>query len=62
MQVPGRTKGPLGDLASSTSRTSGCDATDPEPTLAELKSRSAAVSCRTEMCYRFGPKHGRHWQ
>ena len=25
------------------------------------KSRSAAVSCRTEVCYPFGRKHGRYW-
>jgi len=33
---------------------------DPDPTSGELKSRSAAVSCRTEVCYPFGRKHGKH--
>src|SRR5262249_8026795 len=32
----------------------------PDPTSGELKSRSAAVSCRTEVCYPFGRKHGKH--
>ena len=29
------------------------DANDPKPTFAGLKSRGAAVSCRTELCYPF---------
>jgi ABC-type uncharacterized transport system substrate-binding protein len=33
---------------------------DPDPTQAGSKSRSAAVSCLTEVCYPFGWKHGRH--
>src|SRR5262245_34638284 len=33
---------------------------DPEPTLAELKSRSAAAYCRTEVCYPFCRKHRRY--
>jgi hypothetical protein len=33
---------------------------DPDPTQAGSKSRSAAVSCRTEVCYPFGWKHERH--
>ena len=32
---------------------------DPERSLADLKSRSATVSCRTEVCYPFCRKHGR---
>jgi hypothetical protein len=35
----------------------GCD---PDPTQAGSKSRSAAVSCRTEVCYPFGWQHERH--
>jgi hypothetical protein len=34
------------------------DANDPSATLAESKSRSAAVSCRTEVCYPFGSMGG----
>ena len=34
---------------------------DPEPTWVGPKFRSAAVSCRTEVCYPFGRKHRRHW-
>jgi putative tryptophan/tyrosine transport system substrate-binding protein len=37
----------------------GKDAIDPNPTWAGLKSRSAAVYCRTTLCYAFGWKHGR---
>jgi hypothetical protein len=33
---------------------------DPTATWAGLKCRSAAVSCRTEVCYPFCRKHGRH--
>jgi putative tryptophan/tyrosine transport system substrate-binding protein len=33
---------------------------DPEPTFAELKSRSAADSFRTALCYSFGRKHERY--
>src|SRR4051812_22337128 len=32
----------------------------PHRSYAGSKSRSAAVSCRTKMCYPFCPKHGRH--
>src|SRR6266446_7871885 len=35
---------------------------DPHRSYAGSKSRSAAVSCRTEVCYPFRRKHGRHWQ
>jgi hypothetical protein len=35
-------------------------ASDPDPTQAGSKSRSAAFSCRTEVCYPFGRKHERH--
>src|SRR5262245_50981977 len=34
---------------------------DPDQSQAGSKSRSAAVSCRTELCYPFGPTHRRHW-
>src|SRR5262249_1277516 len=36
-------------------------ANDPKRTLRGLKSPSAAVSCRTELCYPFCRKHGRYW-
>jgi hypothetical protein len=32
-------------------RSNQSDVNDPEPTLAELKSRGATVSCRIEVCY-----------
>jgi len=35
-------------------------ASDPKRTSGGSKSRSAAVSCGTEVCYPFGGKHGRH--
>src|SRR5262245_60195475 len=35
-------------------------AIDPQLTWAGLKSRSAAVSCHTEVCYPFGRKHERY--
>jgi hypothetical protein len=35
---------------------------DPQETLAESKSRNAAVSRDAEVCYPFGWKRGRHWQ
>src|SRR5258705_13427816 len=38
----------------------GSVAIDPTATWAGLKCRSAAVSCRTEVCYPFCRKHGRH--
>jgi hypothetical protein len=34
---------------------------DPRETLAESKSRNAAVSRDGEVCYPFGWKPGRHW-
>jgi hypothetical protein len=34
---------------------------DPQETLAESKSRNAAVSRDAEVCYPFGGKHGRRW-
>src|SRR5262245_36349002 len=42
-----------------TSRLTGFD---PLRSSAGLKSRSAPVSCRTEVCYLFGRKHERCWQ
>ena len=35
---------------------------DPKPDIGELKSRSAAVPCRTEVCYHFGWKRQRRRQ
>jgi hypothetical protein len=35
---------------------------DPQETLAESKSRNAAVSRDAEVWYVFGWKRGRHWQ
>jgi hypothetical protein len=34
---------------------------DPQETLAEWKSRNAAVSRDAEVCYPFRRKHGRYW-
>src|SRR5882724_4182935 len=34
---------------------------DPERSSARVKSRSAAVSCRSKVCYPYGRKHGRRW-
>jgi hypothetical protein len=35
---------------------------DPQETLAESKSRNAAISRDAEVWYAFGWKRGRHWQ
>jgi hypothetical protein len=53
MALNGRAEVSLSDDAAS--------AYDPKRSLAGLKSRSAAVSCRTGMCYLFDHTDGRHW-
>jgi hypothetical protein len=48
-----------GSTTSTRSRNSTGRRIDPRPMVTGLKSRSAAVSCRTEVCYPYGWKHGR---
>src|SRR5262245_33677155 len=43
-------------------RSNQSDVNDPQATSCGSKSRSAAVSFRTSVCYPVDRKHGRHWQ